>query len=100
MPAHSLLYSESTKRAARLNVPIRRMNRYQQYYIPSQNIYCRRVWNLIQACDVHSSPEIENFQMKIYYPARDQTLDLLNQRLTLYHLSQCGKPTFSNGESS
>ena len=60
-----------------LNVPIRRTNRYQQYYMPSQHTYCGRVWNLIQACDVQSSdykvyistppsPEVENFQMKIY----------------------------------
>ena len=34
VPAHSLLFSKSTKGAARLNVPIRRMNRYQQYYMP------------------------------------------------------------------
>ena len=26
-----------------------------------------------------SSPEVENFQIKIYYPAGDQTPDLLNQ---------------------
>ena len=25
------------------------------YYMPSQHIYCGRVWNLIQACDVQSS---------------------------------------------
>ena len=29
------------------NVPIRWTNRYQQYYMPSQHIYCGRVWNLI-----------------------------------------------------
>ena len=40
--------------------------------MPSQNTYCRGVWNLIQACDVQSSdykvyistppsPEVENF---------------------------------------
>ena len=39
----------------RLNDPIRRTNCYQQYYMPSQHIYCGRVWNLIQACDVKSS---------------------------------------------
>ena len=55
VPPHSLLFSKSTKRAARLNVPIRRMNRYQQYYMPSQHTYCGRVWNLIQDCDVQSS---------------------------------------------
>ena len=71
MPAHSLLFSKSTKGAARLNIPTRRTNRYRQYYIPSQHIYCERVWNLIQACDVQSSyykvyisilhsPEVEN----------------------------------------
>ena len=67
------------------NVPIRRTNRYQQYYMPSQHTYCGRVWNLIQACDVQSSdqkvyiftppsPEVENFQIKIYYPAGDRTI--------------------------
>ena len=81
MPAHSLLFSRSTKGAARLNVPIRRTNRYQQYYIPSQHTYSGRVWNLIQECDIQSSdykvyistppsPEVENFQLKIYYPRR------------------------------
>ena len=33
----SRLISKSTKGAARLNVPIRRTNRYQQYYMPSQH---------------------------------------------------------------
>ena len=54
-PAHSLLFSKSTKGAARLDVPFRRTNRYQQYYMPSQHIYCGKVWNLIQDCDVQSS---------------------------------------------
>ena len=82
MLAHSLLFLESTKGAARLNIPIRRTNLYQQYYMPSQHTYYGRVWNLIQACDVqssnykvyistHPSPEVETFQMKIYYPAGD-----------------------------
>ena len=99
MPAHSLLFSKSTEGAARLNVPIRRTNRYQQYYMPSHHTYCRRVWNLIQDCDIQSgdykvyistppSPEVENFEMKIYYPAGDRTPDLLNQRQTWYHMSQ------------
>ena len=59
--------------------------------MPSQHTYCGRAWNLIQACDVQSSdwkvymstppsPEVENFQMKFYYPAEDRTPDLLNQR--------------------
>ena len=30
--------------------------------------------------------------MKIYYPARDRTLVLLNQKKTCYHLCQCDKP--------
>ena len=78
------------------------MNRYQQYYMPSQHIYYRWVWNLIQAHDVQSSnykvyistppiPEVENFQMKIDHPVGDRTLDLLNQRQTCYHLSQCSE---------
>ena len=33
------------------------------------------------------SPEVENFQIKIYYPAGDWTPDLLNQRQTCYYLS-------------
>ena len=36
VPTHSLLFSNSTKGAARLNVPIRRTNRYQQYCMHSQ----------------------------------------------------------------
>ena len=55
VPAHSLLFSKGTERTARLNVPIRRTNRYQQYYMPSQHTYCGRVWNLFQSCDVQSS---------------------------------------------
>ena len=55
VPAHSLLFSKSTKGAARFNVPIRQTYHYQQYYMPSQRIYCRRFWNLIQVCDVQSS---------------------------------------------
>ena len=39
VPAHSLLFSKSTKAATRLNVPIRQTNSYQQYYMPSQHIY-------------------------------------------------------------
>ena len=83
MPADSLLFSKSTKGATRLNVPIRRTNRYQQYYMPSEhNIYYGKVGNLIQVCDVQSSDykvyistppshKVENFQMKIYDLARD-----------------------------
>ena len=37
------------------------------------------------------SPEVENFQIKIYYPAGDRTPDLLNQRQTCYLLSQRGE---------
>ena len=37
------------------------------------------------------SPEVENFQMKIYYPTGDRTPDPLNQRQTCYHLSQHGE---------
>ena len=55
VPAHSLLLSKSTKGAARLNVPIRQTNCYQQYYMPSQHTYCGRVWNLTQDCDVQCS---------------------------------------------
>ena len=43
------------------------------------------------------SPEVENFQIKIYYPTRDRTPDLLNQRQTCYHLSQCGERTIIVG---
>ena len=38
-----------------------------------------------------SSPEVENFQMKIYYPAGDRNPDQLNRRHTCYHLSQRGE---------
>ena len=39
------------------------------------------------------SPEVENFQMKIYYPAGVRTTDLLNQRETCYHLNMRGELT-------
>ena len=102
VPTNSLLFSKSTKGAARINVPIRRTNHYQQYCMPSQHTYCGRVWNLIQACDVQSSdwkvnistppsPEVENFQMEICYPAGDRTPDPLNQRQPCYHQSQRGE---------
>ena len=55
VPAHSLLFSKSTKGAAKFSVPIRRTNRYQLYYMPSQHTYCGRVWNLIQDCDTQFS---------------------------------------------
>ena len=55
VPAHGLLFSKSTKGVARLNVPIRRTNRNQQYCMYSQHVYCRRVWNLTQTCDVQTS---------------------------------------------
>ena len=83
---------EKHQGTAWLNVLIRRTNRYQQYYMPSQHTYCGGIWNLIQDCDVQSSdqkvyistppsPEVENFQLKNYYPAGDRTPELLNQRL-------------------
>ena len=83
MLAHSLLLSKSTKGAARLNVPIRWMNRYLNSTMCLLNIHTAgKVWNLIQASDVQSSnwkvyistpPShgVENFQMKIYYPTGD-----------------------------
>ena len=37
------------------------------------------------------SSGVENFQMKIYYPAGDRTPDPLNQMQTCYHLSQHGE---------
>ena len=40
--------------------------------------------------------EVDNFQMKIYYPAGDRTPDLLNQRQTCYHLSQRGELSQKN----
>ena len=76
VPAHSLLFSKSTKGAATFNDPIRRTNRYQQYYM---------------YISTPPSSEVENFQMKLYYPAGDRTPDLLNQRQTCYHLSQRGE---------
>ena len=42
--------------------------------------------------------KVENFQIKIYYPAKDRTPDLLNLRQTCYHLSQHGKRTKRNSE--
>ena len=54
VPAHSLLFSKSTKGAARLNVPIGLTNRYQQYYYVFSTYigYCGRVWNLIQMINI------------------------------------------------
>ena len=40
--------------AARLNIPIRRTNHYQEYNM-SYHIYCGRIWNLIQTFDVHKN---------------------------------------------
>ena len=40
--AHSLLFSKSTKGAARFNVPIQRTNRSRKYYMPSQHTYWKR----------------------------------------------------------
>ena len=102
MKGRCRLIACSSRKGSRLNVPILRTNLYQQYYMPSQHTYCGRVWNLIQTCDVQSSDqkvyistppssEVENFQMKIYYPAGDRTPDLLNQRQTCFHLSQRGE---------
>ena len=79
VPAHSLLFSLSTKGAARLNVPIQWTNRYQQYYMRSQHTYCGRVWNLIQDCDVQSrirnctsppllAPRLKIFKLKFTTP--------------------------------
>ena len=69
VPAHSLLFSKSTKGATRFNVPIQRTNRYQQYYMPSQHTYCEGVWNLIQDCDVIrkcTSPPLLVQRLKIF----------------------------------
>ena len=74
--AHSLLFSKSTKEGARLNVPIRRTNRYQQYYMPSQQIYCGRFWNLIQDCDVQSS----DYKVYISTPPSPKVENLLPRR--------------------
>ena len=52
---HSLFLSVSTKWNTRINVPIRRMNRYQQFNVPSKNVYCGRVWNLIQTLNAQPS---------------------------------------------
>ena len=61
VPAHSLLFSKITKRAARFNVPIRRTNRYQQYYMPSQHTYCVGV--AIRKC---TSPPLLATRLKIF----------------------------------
>ena len=39
VPTHSLLFSKSTKETARINVPIRRTNRYQLCVICLLNIH-------------------------------------------------------------
>ena len=77
--------------------------------MPSHHMYCGNVWNLIQACDVQSNdqkvyvstpprPEVENFQIELYYPAGDRTPNLLNQRQTCYHLSQRGELMTKSGK--
>ena len=43
-----------------------------------------------------TSPPLLAPKLKIYYPAGDRTPDLLNQRQTCYHLSQCGKLVILN----
>ena len=102
MPAHSLIFSKSTKGTARLSVPIRRTNRYQQYYV-LLNIHTAEgfailsrpvMYNLaIRKCTSPPllAPRLKIFKLKIYYPAGDRTPDLLNQRQTCYHLSQHGE---------
>ena len=82
MPAHSLLFSKSTKGAFRPNVPIRQMNRYQQYYISSQHIYCGRVWNLIQACD--ASRPVASLMVQVGQPAIQEGC----QNFVVLHLSR------------
>ena len=47
VPTHSLLSSKSNKGAARLDVPIRRTNRYQQYYISSAHTNCGKNYNIL-----------------------------------------------------
>ena len=42
-------------RQLRFNIPIQWMNRYQQYNMPPQHMYCRRIWNLILALDAQST---------------------------------------------
>ena len=99
MPPHSQLLSISNEETTRLNVPIRRTNRYQQYNMPSQRMYCGRVWNLIQTLDAQSSdwklyistpltPKISNDHNKIFDLVGYRTLDLFNHRQTCYHMSQ------------
>ena len=39
----------------------------------------------------HNTPEVEIFQIKIYYPAGDRIPDPLNLLQTCYHLSQRGE---------
>ena len=64
VPSHSLLFSKSTEGAARLNVPIRRTNRYQQYYMPSQHILRKGLYNLaIRKC---TSPPLLAPRLKIF----------------------------------
>ena len=67
MPTHSLLFSKSTKGAARLNVSIRRTNRYQQYYMPSQHIYCG---NLLPRRGLNPGPAEPEADMLPFEPAR------------------------------
>ena len=97
VPAHSLFFSKSTKGLGLTSASDGRNAINSTICI--LNIHTAEGFgNLIQACDVQSSdwkvyistppsPEMENFQMKIYYSAGDWTLYPLNQRQTCYHLS-------------
>ena len=55
MPAHSLLFSKSTKGPPGLTSPSVGLIAINSTIMHSQHTYCGRVWNLIQVCDVQSS---------------------------------------------
>ena len=86
VPEHSLLPSISTQTTARLNVSICRTNRYQQYNMSSQHMYCERVWNLIQALDVQSSDQ----KLYIFTPPSSRGLKFSYENFRPHWVSNSG----------
>ena len=70
--AHSLLFSKSTKMPPGLTSPSDRLIAINSniYAFSTYTVYCGRVWNLIQACDVQSSPKVEKFSNENLWPCR------------------------------
>ena len=86
MPAHSLLFSKSTKGAVRLNVPIRRTNRYQQYYMPSEHTCCGK------SLEFNPGLKYINNSLSVYiqpFPIILRRFSLFNRKCSLYINVKC-----------